>query len=82
MLTPAVCFSTRPAEMDQAILDQAIGRVVVGLRPRRAVEVGGLLTLAIVEQRVPDRLRIADEHDAAGPGLARSRHPRTVTRRL
>ena len=57
-------------QVDQAILHQAVGRVIVASSGRacgRGPRVGS--TWSVVEQRIARRLRIADKADAAGPGL-------------
>ena len=54
-------------EVDQAIVHEAVGWIVVGQRSRLAVEFLKLVLLVVVEQRGTDRLRIAEKTDPARP---------------
>ena len=53
-----------PGEVNQAIIDQSIRRVVLRAWTRGAIEVFELIHLAVVEQRVARCLRVSDKADA------------------
>ena len=65
----AVCFSTRPVQIDQAVFHQAVGGVVGGLRAGRAVEGRQLLGVVVPIARDAGRVAIADKRHAVGAGL-------------
>src|SRR5882762_5178665 len=58
-----------PGQVNQAIFDQAIRRVVLRAWTRGAVEVFELINLAVVEQRVACRLRVSDKADTTRPSF-------------
>src|SRR6266571_3854477 len=58
-----------PGQVNQAIFDEAIRRVVLRARTRGAVEVFELVHLAVVEQRIACGLWVSDKADATRPGF-------------
>ncbi len=58
-----------PGQVNQAVIDQAICRVVGRAWTRGAVKVLELVHLAVVEQRVACRLGVSDKTDPARPGF-------------
>ena len=81
--TRAVCFSTRPISVDQAVVHQAVGRVIVASWDRASVECSQTLGLIVpIRARIADGSRIADERHAVAARLgdvaAADRHSAVV----
>ena len=55
--------------MDEAILDDGIGGVIVALRAGRGIDLGEVLRLAVFEQRIAHGGGVAHEAHAAGSGI-------------
>ena len=65
------CLLFEPsAARDEAILDQAVGGIIVRQRPGRAVNVHIVELLVVVEEWAAHGFRIADERDAVRAALA------------
>ena len=52
--------------MDQAIFDNSHRWIVVRLWARRAINLGEIVFLAVLKQRIPNGIGIADKANAAG----------------
>ena len=66
---PGGLFLHAASKVDQAIVHQAVRRIMVGFRSRGAVDLGQLVNLAVVEKHTAGCLRVANKTNPTGTRL-------------